>query len=85
MSTHTARPEQEVAYQELVALVNKHAGHLSALEMLAVAANMLGKLLALQDQREITPEQAMQVIAHNIEMGNRQVVEELSSTTKGRA
>lgn len=77
MSLHTAKPEHEVTYQELIALVNKHAGHLSALEMLAVASNMLGKLVAMQDQRTTTPAQAMEVVAQNIEHGNKQVLDQL--------
>lgn len=67
MSLHQAKPEYEVAYQDLCALVNKHADCLSALELLAVAANMLGKLVALQDQRKVTPSMAMEVVAQNIE------------------
>ena len=74
-----AKPEHEVAYQELVQIVNKHAGKLSSLEMLAVASNMLGKLVAMQDQRTTTPEQAMNIVAKNIELGNKQVLEQLSN------
>jgi hypothetical protein len=79
-----AKPEHEVAYQELVSLVNKHAGKLSAMEMLAVAANMLGKLVAMQDQRKVTPQQALKMIAANIEIGNKQVIDRLAQT-KGNA
>lgn len=77
MSLHTAKPEHEVAYQDLCQLVNKHAAKLSPLELLAVAANMLGKLIALQDQRVTTPDMAMEVVASNIEHGNRQVLAEV--------
>lgn len=35
MSVHTAKLEHEVLYQELTDLLKRHAGHLSALEMLA--------------------------------------------------
>lgn len=85
MSLHQAKPQHEVAYQDLCALVNKHAGKLSALELLAVAANMIGKLVALQDQRSVTPAEAMEVVAKNIEHGNQQVLEQLRSQSKGRA
>lgn len=77
MSLHLAKPEHEAAYQDLCALVNKHADKLDALELLAVAANMLGKLVALQDQRKITPSKAMEVVARNIEHGNKQVLDQL--------
>jgi len=79
-----AKPEHEVAYQDICSLVNKHADKMSALELLAVAANMLGKLVALQDQRTTTPSQAMEVVAQNIEFGNRQVLDQLQQT-QGRA
>lgn len=80
MNTRMAKPEHEVAYQEILQLVNKHAGKLSALDMLAVASNMLGKLVAMQDQRTVAPSMAMEVVARNIEAGNRQVLDQLSQT-----
>lgn len=83
MSVHIAKPEHEVAYQDLCALVSKHAHKLSSLELLAVAANMIGKLVAMQDQRTVTPELAMETVAQNLEAGNRMVLEQLSAS-KGR-
>lgn len=80
MSIHRAKPEHEVAYQDLCNLVNRHADKLSPLELLAVAANMLGKLVALQDQRTTSPEMAMEVVAQNIESGNKQVLDQLSKS-----
>ena len=84
MSVHTAKPEHEIAYQDLCALMNRHADKLTALELLAIAANMLGKLIALQDQRKVSPDMAMEVVARNIEVGNKQAVQEVSQS-KGRA
>ncbi len=51
MSARLARPEHEVAYQDLCALMTKHAVGMTSAELLAVAGNMVGKLIALQDQR----------------------------------
>ncbi len=79
-----ARPEHEIAYQDLCALVNRHASKLSALELLAVAANMVGKLVALQDQRTVTPALAMETVAQNIESGNQQVLAQIAHS-KGSA
>lgn len=84
MSLHQAKPEHEVLYRELVALVDKHAGELSAMEMLAIASNMLGKLIALQDQRIITPAMAMEIVIENIEHGNKEVLDQLANS-RGRA
>lgn len=83
MSIHKARPEHEVAYQDLIALVAKHKDKLSAEEMLAIAANMLGKLLALQDQRTMTTEKAMTIIQLNIEHGNKTVIDSLMNVEGG--
>lgn len=80
MKRHLAKPEHEVAYQDLCALINKHADKMGALEILAVAANMIGKLVALQDQRRITQSEAMEIVATNIEEGNRQVLEQVGKT-----
>ena len=84
MSLYRAKPEHEVAYQDLCALVNKHADRLSTLELLAVAANMLGKLVALQDQRKVTPSMAMEIVAQNIEYGNQQALAQITQS-KGSA
>lgn len=78
------RPEHEVAYQDICALVSKHATELTAAELLAVAANMIGKLVAMQDQRTMSPKMAMKVVARNIEVGNRQVLGQIAKT-KGSA
>ena len=63
MSTRAGKPQHEAFYQDLAALLHKHTEHLSALEMLAVAANMVGKIVAYQDQRIVTPEAAMRTVA----------------------
>ena len=85
MTVHKAKPEHEVLYQDMVALLRKHADKMSAVEMLAVGANMLGKRVALQDQRTMTPELAMRTVAANIEFGNKQVLDELAKSLGGSA
>ena len=75
-----AQPKHEVLYQELVDLLKKHADELDSLEMLAIAANMLGKLVAMQDQRKVTSDMGMEVVGKNIELGNRQVLKQLANT-----
>lgn len=82
---HLASPEHEVAYQDVVALVSRHKTTLTPMEILAVAANMIGKLVAMQDQRTVTPEAAMEIVASNIEAGNQQAIEELQRATGGTA
>ena len=83
MSLQIAKPEHEVAYQDLAALVNKHAASMTALEILAIAANMVGKIIAMQDQRVTSPEKALEVVKVNIEYGNQQVIEALEKSVDG--
>ena len=66
---------------DAIALLRKHAGELDAKDMLAmsVAANMLGKLVAMQDQRKMTPAMGMETIARNIEVGNAEAIAEVNS------
>lgn len=77
MSILSAKPEHEVAYQDLMALLNKHADHVTPLELLAIASNAVGKIIALQDQTAVTADQAMQIVARNIEVGNQQVLDRM--------
>lgn len=86
MSLQIAKPEHEVAYQDLCELMAKHSPKLTPLEILAIAANMLGKLVAMQDQRSTTPAMAMETVAKNIECGNQMVMDQLAnSQSLGRA
>jgi len=70
----------KVLYEDIRALMTKHADKLTKIEVLAVAANMVGKLIAMQDQRDYTPDQVMQMVAMNIELGNREAMEQLLGT-----
>lgn len=71
-------------YQDLLDLLNKYAGQLPAPEVLAIASNIVGKLMAYQDQRSMTPAMAIELVRENIELGNRQALEILNET-KGNA
>jgi hypothetical protein len=84
LSLQLAKPEHEVLYRDLCKLVGKHGDKVDALEMLAIAANMIGKLIALQDQRKVTREMALEIVTKNIEYGNRQVIDQVLHT-KGSA
>jgi hypothetical protein len=85
MSLHLAKPEHEAAYQDICKLVSKHADKLSAQELLAVAANMLGKLVAMQDQRVMSPAMAMEIVVQNLEHGNKTVIDQLANSKGGAA
>lgn len=84
MSVRIARPEHEVLYQDLAKLLGRHGDKITAEEMLAIGANMLGKLLAYQDQRTMTRERGLEIIIKNIEKGNEQAIAEVMNS-RGRA
>ena len=77
--------DHEVAFKDLCHLVSKHGSKVNAMEMLAIASNMVGKLVALQDQRTVTRELALEIVSRNVEEGNRQAIEQLMSRTEGSA
>lgn len=60
---------------ELLALLSKHAGKVSAMEMLGVVAYTAGQCIALQDAATVTPKMAMQVVNMNIQKGNADAVD----------
>lgn len=67
----------EAAYQDILALMDRHAPNLPAEELLAIAANIVGKLIAFQDQRSMTKERAMQIVQFNIIIGNKQATDKM--------
>ncbi len=84
--TIIADKHQTAAYYEVAELMRKHAPNVSAAELLAIAANMVGKILALQDQTTMTRAVALAIVSANIEAGNREAVEAFAnSTPAGRA
>ena len=78
-----ANPKHEAAYQDMIAALRKH--DCSPIEMLALIANLCGKVIALQDQRRITPDDAMKIVALNIQLGNQQAIADLAQSQEGSA
>jgi flagellin-specific chaperone FliS len=85
MALTKSTPEQEVAYKDLHALLKKNVGGATAVQLLAIAANMIGKLIAMQDQRDISREDAMEIVMTNIEHGQKQALDKLMGESKGNA
>lgn len=67
-----ASPKMEAAYQAAIAAVKPL--DLTPQELLALFANITGKLIAYQDQTKMTGEMALAVVTQNIEQGNAQAV-----------
>lgn len=53
--------------------------NMSDQRILAIAAQFVGQLIALQDKRKLTPEMAMQIVSENIEIGNQAALLTLTS------
>lgn len=72
--------KHQVAYDSVLALVKSQVPGISAVELLAIAANLVGKLIAMQDQRAVSVEMALKIVSENVEMGNAQMYKELIRT-----
>lgn len=69
---------QHAAFRdEMIAVLKKHTAILPAVECLAVAAYTVGQLIALQDQRKVSPAMAFEIVAQNIEQGNADIISDL--------
>lgn len=81
------KPEPgHVAFRaDLIAVLRKHEANLTAEDMLALAAHLVGQLIALQDQRTMSPDRAMATVAANIEQGNQEVIDDLFKSKGGAA
>lgn len=75
--------KREVVLQELLDLLSRH-GDLTSAELLAIAANMIGKMIALQDRRTMTSERALRIVSDNIKIGNYEA-RQLLAASKGSA
>lgn len=72
--------------REFKEVLFKHKDDLTPSEMLAVAAQLVGQVLALQNQTLMTPAAAMSIVAANIESGNQAVIDGLlNEPTAGSA
>lgn len=76
---------QKAFRHALLDVMKQHGAELKAEELLAVAAHLVGQLIAMQDQRTMTPAMAMQLVGQNIERGNLEAIDNLLLQTGGRA
>lgn len=78
--------EQQLAFRHaLEETIRTHGATLDAIELLAILSHLVGQVVALQDQRKYTGAKVMELVAENIEAGNRAVIEKLLSETGGHA
>ena len=69
-------PAHVAFMDDLKGVITRHQ-HLSAAEMLALTSQLVGIIVASQDQRTTTPEMAMRMVSSNIERGNQMAVSDL--------
>lgn len=84
MSPMLPGPYHQAFYRDLLALFDKYAGKLPADVMLALSASATGAIIAMQDQRTMTNDRAMQIVMMNIVSGNEHVVDQVMKP-KGNA
>ena len=77
MKTKSPEPRHKAFRDDLVDVLRKHGGHLSAQEMLALSSHLVGQLIAMQDQRTTTSAMALEIVSKNIEQGNQEVIDGL--------
>lgn len=83
MKNHKPNPVHRAMRDDLLAVIRKHGAKLEAVEILALAAHLVGQLIALQDQRTMTRDMVMQIVGANIEQGNQEAVGKLTSEREG--
>lgn len=77
MGVHKPTEIHKAFRTEMIALLNKHAGHLTAQDMLALASHLVGQVIAMQDKSKMSREEALKIVRLNIEQGNKEVVNNL--------
>lgn len=78
MKVSDPTPRHQAFRNDLIAVIRKYQD-LRPDEMLAIASYFVGQLVALQDQRKMTPAMAMEVVAANIEHGNQHAISEVEN------
>ena len=79
MKSYQPTPELIAAMDDMKGVIGRHQ-HLSAQHLLAGGSQFVGNVIALQDQRKMTPAMAMELVSRNIEIGNQVAVESLTNT-----
>lgn len=74
MKTKIAESRHEEFNAAMKGVLAQFQDKLTGLEMLAVASHLVGVLIAVQDQRTVTQDMAMELVARNIEAGNAEAI-----------
>lgn len=77
--------EHEQLRLALCKVIRRKAPDMPAEEILAIVCQLVGQLIALQDQRRFTSERVMALVSANIEMGNQHAIDTILNETAGTA
>jgi hypothetical protein len=69
----------------LLDALRPHADRLEIIEIVAVLSQTVGQFIAMLDQRQFTPAQAMQVVEENLAAGNAAQIEQVIGAPRGSA
>ena len=69
MKTYQPTPESAALGNDLL-LVLRHHSSLTAEQMLAITSQLVGMLVAMQDQRKYSTAALLEMVGENIEIGN---------------
>lgn len=83
-TVHAPTGIHQTLFTDFTEILRKYE-HLSKPEILAIASQIVGMLIALQDQRTMTSEIAMAIVTENLQMGNKRILDELASKSEGSA
>ncbi len=84
LKMHPAKPVHLAARNAMLEALYGFA-EMTAVEMLAVTAQLVGNLIAYQDQRAMSPDQAMELVTQNILAGNALAIHETLGAPRGNA
>ena len=85
MKRTQANDNHEALRRDMLGLLRKHSATVDAVETLALAAHVVGQIMALQDQFKYTPQQLTNLVVKNIEEGNRRTIEDFINAEGGNA
>lgn len=78
-------PELEAYWQALLDAIRIQGANIDVVVLLAITAKLVGRLVAMQDQRKYNSATVMAMVASNIQAGNMDVVNDLLMNTGGHA
>ena len=87
MALNSTTPSPVVIEARLAMLeaLRPFADRLEVIEIVAVLSQTVGQFVAMLDQRQFTPAQAMEVVEENLAAGNAAQIEQVIGTPRGTA